>query len=333
MAPEEANRITFLVDDRLEFFRTVFNVAHEASLAEEDATPCETEYAKQVADHFAAHQDHPLIDYVRTNDDILVDFSTVGLMFTNLDGFVFDDRYADRITEFGLTKEELDSIRPLLTDFYETTGFAAFFQQSKPYYREALRIVNREATEAGLFRKVTDFYQSDEQGLALDVFVELTNNINNKAVDFYDHYNPRRKGIILANVCDVPSQPVPANTVLALDNDLRGRIYHETSHLFTDKLLSRYLGDLNQYQSLCADCGSIALKDEIDHLIVYPLQALLAMRLDQNREGHDYFTEECTDVRATVYRRLTDYRPENGEPFVLTYAACMELIKDAAAER
>ncbi len=113
-------------------------------------------------------------------------------------------------------------------------------------------------------------YQEDQSGIELKVFVELTNNANNRAVSFYESYNPAKRVYILGNFCELPDTSNDTNEILKLDNNVRGVLYHETSHLFITKLLNKHIGDLNQYKSICENCNTIQSMNKVDHMIVYP---------------------------------------------------------------
>ena len=183
-----------------------------------------------------------------------------------------------------------------------------------------------------VFSTLTNFYQSDVKGLEFTIIVELTNNANNKAVTFYDKYNPKKGAVIIANLCDDPDKPTEKNTLLTLDNNLRTRIYHEASHLFTDKLLEKNIGDLKQYKTLCENCNDLEIKDKIDHLIVIPIQELISYRQFGKKDGHDFFLNKCKDVRKDIYKTLSEYNPEKGIAFEDIYIKCINIIQKSAKE-
>ena len=326
------SKVIFKIDERTEFFRTIFNIAAQDVLPE-DFRPCQTEYLKDVNNHFLKFKTHPMIHWVYDDEEIGIDFSTIGLMFEDLETFEFDSRYSAELNSFGVTEKTLDSIRPLLIDFYKASDFESFFKSHQDYYKKAISNIEKEVSEATLFDKVMDFYQEYQCDLELIVFVELTNNANNKAVEFYDHYNPKKRAIILANICGNPSDASKSNDVLELDNDLRGILYHETSHLFTSKSLNKYIGELDQYNSICEDCSDVKIKDKIDHMIVSPLQALMMQRFDGNDKGSKFYMKECDDVRKEIFQRLNDYHPEDTVRFENVYSDCINLIKNSAKEK
>lgn len=326
------SKVVFKIDERTEFFRTIFNIAAQDVLPKE-IRPCQTEYLKRVNKHFLQFKNHPLIKWVYDDDNVKIDFSTIGLMYKDLEKFEFDTIYLKELKNYGINKKTLDSVRPLMIDFYKKSKFEKFFKSNESYYKKSLSKINEQVNNEKILNKVTAFYQSDIKGLELIVFIELTNNANNKAVRFYDHYNPKKRAVILANICDSPNKPTSDNEILELNNDIKSRLYHELSHLFTDKFLDKYIGNIKQYKSLCKDCNNIQLKDKIDHMIVFPLQATLSKRLDNYNEGNDFYLYKCKDVRKNIYIKLSEYKPHNGIPFEQIYAECINLIKQSASKK
>ncbi|MFD2909408.1 DUF4932 domain-containing protein [Flavobacterium ardleyense] len=328
----ETKKVVFQVDERIEFLRIVFNIAVE-DFIDHDMLPCATEYSKRVSQHFDPFKNHTLIKYVNELPNIAIDFPTIGLMFTDCKSFQFEKTYTNELSNFGISKNELDSLQPLLLDFYKTSDFENFFATNDIYYKKALEKIEKQVNEEKLFDYITDFYHSNEKDLQMIVFVELTNNANNKAISFFDNYNTKKRATILGNMCDIPEEPTSDNEILELDNTKRSILYHETSHLFTDKLLNKYIGAFSQYESLCEDCSEIQIKDKVDHLIVFPLQTLLSYRKYGKDDGHNFYLNECKDVRRDIYLKLSEYQPENKTPFEQTYAQCIELIKKAALKK
>ena len=327
----EKGNVVFRIDERTEFLRMIFNLAVEDDI-EEEYKPCRTTYYDRIQNQFSGYKNHPLIRYVRENEDLGADFSTLALIYEDWENFVFDDRYTQELDEYGVSRAAIDTMKPLLKDLYQKTNFRAFFEENRDYYRQSITGLAKQTADEALFDKVQDFYQSDQNDLQLIAFVELTNNINNKAVTFYNNYNPKERAIVLANFCDLPSESTVTNEVLELD-ERRHILYHEVSHLFTDELLDRYIGNLVQYQPICEDCNDTQIKDNVDHTIIGPLQALLSYRISNDERGHHFYLNECEDVRKDVYQRLKEYRPEAGAPFEEAYADRIRLIQQSAADR
>lgn len=321
-----SNRVSFKIDERIELLRIAFNLAVE-DVTSQNNLPCQTEYAKKTSDYFKSFKSHPLVSELYENDNVMFDFPTIGLMFDDLDDLNFNSKYYKELKSFRLSKTELDSLKPLIKDFYLKSDFKTFFNSNRGYYKKAISNLKNQVKSEAVFDSITKFYQSDQQDLELIVFVDLTNNVVNKAVSFYDNYNPSKRAIVLANLCNEIDKPNKTNKVLVLNNDVKRVLYHETSHLFTSKLLDKYVDDLNQYRSLCKDCNDIQLKDKIDHLIVIPLQAVLQKRLNNDNEGHDYFISRKEDIRKEIYLKLQDYNPNNSIPFEKIYKECIDLIK------
>ena len=42
---------------------------------------------------------------------------------------------------------------------------------------------------------------------------------------------------------------------------------------------------------------------------------------------------KCEDVRKEIYKRLSEYQPENKISFEKTYVECIDLIKTSAIEK
>lgn len=322
----EKSKVIFKIDEGTEFFRTIFNLAIQDQ-SPDDLKPCQTEYLEKVNEHFLPFKDHPLIRWIYDDENIGIDFSAIGLMYKDIETFEFDPAYSKELKTFGINKHTLDSVRPLMIDFYQKSQFGTFFKNNQTYYQQALSKIQQQVNDEELFDKVMAFYQSEEKGLEFVVFVELTNNANSKAILFYDRFNPKKRAMILANHCESYDQPDASNEILTLDSSKKGVLFHESSHLFTDRLLTENLGDLKQYEFICEDCSPEKMTDRIDHLIVYPLQGLLMKRFDNNDEGHEFFLNTCTDVRKEIYQKLMAYHPENEIPFEITYRECLDLIK------
>ena len=326
------NKVIFKIDERTEFFRTIFNLAVQDDLPS-DITPCKTEYLNRINTYFKPFKNHSLIKYIYDHETMGIDFPTVGLMYESLGNFKIDSMYRKEFPAYGMTIEEMDSIKPLLTDFYNKSDFKSFFNENRKYYEDATKNVQRAIDEENLFSTITEFYQSDENGLELHIIVELANNANNKAVPFYDNYNPKKRAVIVANLCDSSNEPTLQNTLLELDNSLRTRIYHESSHLFTDELLNKHIGNLDQYKSICEDCNETEIIDTVDHLIVNVLQELISYRKFGKDDGHNFYLNKCKDVRKEIYITLSNYKPKGEIQFEQIYIECMNLIKLAASEK
>lgn len=322
------NKVVFKIDERTEFFRTIFNIAVQDDLSE-DIRPCHTAYLKRVNAQFLPFKEHPIINWIYEDETIGIDFSAVGLMFNDLKQFEFNSIYNKELQSIGLSKETLDSITPFMIDFYQKSNFNKFFNDNKSYYAKALSKIQKQVSEEKIFDKVMHFYQQNGTGLELHVFVELTNNANNRATSFYDKYNSKKRAYILGNICEMPEKSNMGNEFLELNNDIRGILYHETSHLFTDKLLNKHIGDLAQYKVICSDCSDIQIMDKVDHMIVGPIQAIMMKKFDQNNAGNDFFLERCKDIRKEVYKRLFEYDPKGDIPFEKVYIDCINLIKNS----
>ncbi|CAL2095118.1 DUF4932 domain-containing protein [Tenacibaculum sp. 190524A02b] len=326
---ELENKVVFKIDERTEFFRTIFNIAVQEDLPE-DIRPCHTEYLKRVNSQFLKFKNHPIIHWIKKDENIGIDFSVTGLMYKDLKQFEFDTIYKKELKAVGLTIKTLDSIKPLLIDFYQKSEFNQFFNNNKDYYKKAISKIEKQVSKEKLFNKVMSFYQDNKKDLELKVFVELTNNAVNRAVPFYDSYNPKKRAYILGNICKTPKKPMLTNLFLELNNDRRGILYHETSHLFTDKLLKKHIGKLEQYKPICKECKDIDVIDKVDHMIVYPIQALMMKRFDGNNMGDNFFLNKCKDVRKEIYKRLVEYKPENDISFEKVYMDCIHLIRESA---
>lgn len=329
---EKINKVVFKVDERIELLRIAFNLAVQDYI-DEKMLPCNTEYSKRVNSHFKEFKNHQLIKYIDDLPNIIIDFPTIGLMFKDFETFEFDNNYSKELSGFKITKSEIDSLQPLLIDFSKKSNFKIFFENNKNYYRDAIKTIEKQVNEEKLFDDIVNFFQSKEKGLEMIVFVELTNGFNSKAVSFYDNYNPKKRATILANICETPDMTTSTNEILELDDNRRGILYHEISHLFTDKLLNKYIGELSQYETICEDCNEIKIKDNVDHLIVSPLQWLLQHRINGKDDGHNFFLNECDDIRKDIYAKLNEYQPEKGTSFEKIYSECISLIKQSASEK
>lgn len=326
---KQKNEVIFIVDERTEFFRTIFNLA-AADQIDEKMQPCETLYYKEIKEYFKPYLDHPLLTYLLNNDNVRIDFSALALMYKNFESFEFDIFYFKDLNHLGLSEKDLNELRPLLQDFYQRTNFKKFFLEHQDYYKNAITKLQAEAEKEQLFEQIESFYQSNRKGLRFIVFVELTNNANNKALSFYEHNNPDIRALVLTNLCDNIQNPTDKNTILTLDNDKRNILCHEISHIFTTNLLERYIGKLSDFKSICKDCNDEKIKDFIDHQIVYPLQAILVKKLNNDLSGEVYFETKCTDIRREVYKRLKQYDPKGNIPFETVYRECMEIIRKEA---
>lgn len=98
------SQVTFVIDERTEFFWTIFNLTIQDELPK-DLKPCQTDYLASVNAHFLFFKEHPLISWIYDVENIGVDFSTAGLLFKNLETFELDSVYANELEKFGLTEK------------------------------------------------------------------------------------------------------------------------------------------------------------------------------------------------------------------------------------
>ncbi|WP_306350071.1 DUF4932 domain-containing protein [Flavobacterium sp. '19STA2R22 D10 B1'] len=324
------NEIIFKVDERTEFFRTIYNLAVD-DVIDDKLKPCETEYYKSVKAYFNPYKNHPLMAYILNNDNIGVDFSVVGLMYKNFETFEFDSYYLDELKGMGISEQEIKEMKPLLLDFYKKSNFRKFFKSHQNYYLKAVENLKIEAEKEQLFESIEQFYQSQKEGLKFIIFVELTNNANNRALSFYEHNNPKTRALILTNLCTDINSPTETNKFLTLEGKRR-ILYHEISHIFTNELLNKYIGNISDYKSLCKECDEVKIRDYVDHAIVNPLQAILMKRLGNDTSGELYFLTECKDVRKDIYIRLALYNPKDIISFESVYKECIEILQKKSAE-
>ncbi|WP_024770954.1 hypothetical protein [Aquimarina macrocephali] len=62
---ENKNKVIFKIDERTEFFRTIFNIATQDVLSE-DIRPCNTQYLKRVNKHFLPYKNQSLTNFSKT---------------------------------------------------------------------------------------------------------------------------------------------------------------------------------------------------------------------------------------------------------------------------
>ena len=103
---ETESKVIFKIDERTEFFRTIFNIAAQ-DIIPENIRPCQTEYLKRVNKQFLKHKNHPLINWVYEDENIGIDFSTIGLMFKNLQTFEFDSTYSKELKKLWIKRSNI----------------------------------------------------------------------------------------------------------------------------------------------------------------------------------------------------------------------------------
>lgn len=324
------NKITFEVNEGTEFLLTAFNLAIGDEVPE-DYKPCETSYTKSLNAYFLPHKEHPFIKYIYDNVNSGTDFASIGLIITNFETMELSSNIDKELIRQNTYTDDIDNFRTLATEFYTETKFNLFFESHKRYYVNSISNIEKQLDSEHLLESIQEFYQDDRIGLELKVFVELTNNNENQAVDFYDNYNPNIRAITLGNFCDSSTESTAKNEQLDL-KDYQGVLCHELSHLYTTGIfLDKYIGNVEDFRALFDDdLTTTQIKDRVDHIIIRPLQALLTKKIFNDLTGSDFYKKQSNTIEKDVYQLFSRYEPNATKRFEYYYKEALELIRNSA---
>ncbi|MDE5422559.1 DUF4932 domain-containing protein [Ancylomarina sp. DW003] len=330
---EESRKISFEIHQGTEFLITAFNLAVEEEISDE-YKPCETAYTKRIAEHFEPFKKHPFIKYIYDEVYSGTDFASVGLLITDFETMTLNPNIETDLIKSKIYSDDIEKFKKLALSFYKESKFKSFFNQNKAYYNTATAHIQKQVEKDSLFNQIKDYYQDSRAGLEFKAFVELTNNNESQAVDFYDNYNPNVRAITLGNFCELSTKSTPQNEILDL-NSYQTILCHEISHLYTTSVfLDKYIGNINDFKPLFDKKISEAqLKDQVDHYIIFPLQGIFMKKLYNNMEMDDIFRNKVKDVRRDIYLHLSKYDPKGTMSFEKYYKECIELIRDSAKEK
>ncbi|WP_081802099.1 DUF4932 domain-containing protein [Aquimarina atlantica] len=322
------NKITFEVNEGTEFLLTAFNLAVEKEMSDE-YKPCETSYVKRLNDYFAEYKEHPFLKYIFDEVNSGTDFSSVGLVITNLETMELNSDIDIELIKRKIYTNDINNFRKLAADFYRVTKFNSFFKSNKEYYATSNSKIKRQVEAENLLGKIQEFYQDDRDGLEFKVFVELTNNSESQAVDFYDNYNPNIRAITLGNFCDLSSESKPQNEVLDIEN-YQGVFCHEISHLYTTSIfLDKYIGDVEDFRVLFDDkLTKLQIKDRVDHMIIRPLQAVLTKRIFNDLAGSNFYKKQPNSIEKNIYLLFSEYKPNGNKTFESYYKEAIKIIRN-----
>ena len=235
--------------------------------------------------------------------------------------------------EYRIYSDDINKFRELATSFYKESKFQFFFNQNKDYYHRAIARIQEQITEDDLFNKIKRYYQDKRTGLEFKVFVELTNNSESQAVEFYDNYNPNVRAITLGNFCELSTKSTLQNEVLDLE-DYKVILCHEISHLYTSSVfLDKYIGNINDFKPLFdKELSDAQLKDKIDHYIIFPLQGILIKEIYDIMDLDNIFRNRVKDVRKEIYLHLSKYDFQADVSFEKYYRESIELMRSKAKE-
>lgn len=325
-----SNKITFEVNEGTEFLVTAFNLAVEEETSDE-YKPCETPYVKRLNTYFSAFKEHPFLEYIFDEVNSGTDFSSIGLIITNFETMELDSNIDIELIKRKIYTDNISHFRKLAAAFYKEAKFNSFFESNKEYYAKSTSNIKKQVEAVNFLEKVQEYYQDNRSGLELRVFVELTNNNESQAIDFYDNYNPAIRAITLGNFCDLSSESTPRNEKLDLD-DYQGVLCHEISHLYTTGIfLDKYIGNIEDFSGLFDDdLTKSQIKDQVDHLIIRPLQAILTKIIFNNLEGSNYYKKQSNSIEKDIYLLFSEYDPNGNKTFESYYKEAVELIRNEA---
>ena len=329
----DPNKITFEVNEGTEFLLTAFNLAVEEETSEE-YKPCETPYVKRLNEYFSAFKEHPFLEYIFDEVNSGTDFSSIGLLITNFETTEFNPNMDIELIKSKIYTDDVDHFRKLAADFYKESNFNSFFESNKEYYAKSTSNIKKQVEVDSLLEKIQGFYQDNRSGLELKVFVELTNNNESQAIDFYDNYNPTIRAITLGNFCDLSSESTLRNEILDLE-DYQGVLCHEISHLYTTSIfLDKYIGNIEDFSGLFDDgLTKLQIKDQVDHIMIRPLQAILAKRIFNNLEGSSFYEKQSNSLEKDTYLLFSEYDPNGNKAFESYYKEAIELIRNKAGRK
>lgn len=329
-SPRVENKITFEVNEATEFLITAFNLAVEEETPDE-YMPCETDYVKRLNTYFANFKTHPFLDFIYDNVNSGTDFSSVGLLITNLNTMEFNSEINTEFLKQKLYTDDLSNFRKLAADYYKVTNFNSFYNSNTNNYINAVSKLKNQVETENLTQKIQDYYNDNRMGLEFKIFVALTNNNESKAIDFYDNYNPNVRALILGNFCDTGSESTDKNEILELE-DYQGILCHEISHLYTTSVyLDKYIGNIEDFRNLFDDdLTDSQIKDNVDHMLIRPLQSILTKRIFNDLAGNNYYSNQPNTIEKDIYLLFSGYDPSDSVPFENYYKKAIELIRAKA---
>lgn len=284
--------------------------------------------------YFSAYKEHPFLEYIFDEVNSGTDFSSIGLIITNFETMELNSNTDIELIKRKIYTDDINNFRKLAADFYKESKFNSFFESNKEYYAQSTSSIEKQVEAENLLEKIQEFYQDDRSGLELKVFVELTNNNESQAIDFYDNYNPTIWAITLGNFCDLSSESTPRNEILDLE-DYQGVLCHEISHLYTTSIfLDKNIGNIEDFSGLFEEAlTKPQIKDQVDHIIIRPLQAILAKRVFKNLEGSNFYKKQTNSIEKDVYLLFSEYDPNGSKTFERYYKEAVELIRNKASRK
>jgi len=280
-------------------------------------------------EHFSASKEHPFLKYIFDKVNSGTDFSSIGLIITDLETMELNSNIDIELIKNRIYTDDIVHFRELASDFYNKSKFHSFFEKNKEYYVKSTSNIKKQVKTENLLDKIQEFYQDNRSNLELKVFVELTNNNESQAIDFYDNYNPNIRAITLGNFCDLSSESTPQNETLDLKS-YQGVLCHEISHLYTSSVfLDKYIGNIEYFKGLFDDhLTKPQIKDEVDHIIIRPLQAILTKRIFNDLIGSNFYKKQSNSVEKDIYTLFSTYNPNGNKTFERYYQKAMELIRN-----
>ena len=69
-----------------------------------------------------------------------------GVLITNIETGIseeveFDKAYSKELKYYNITEQTIDSLRPLMKDFYQKSEFGKFFKDNEEYYKKAITVI------------------------------------------------------------------------------------------------------------------------------------------------------------------------------------------------
>lgn len=309
----DGNTISVSIDDRVELFRVAYFLALEDSI-DVDVRPCKTDFYKSNFEPYKKYRNHPLVQKIGNGDVWNADLPALALCLDenlqpkeNLNIKYLSEQY-------GWYGEHLDSLSMLLIDFKKTIDFKNNYNVEFTSFIDSLKS-NR------ITQKLDAFYRTDKK-TNLNILFDPLNRITSKAVTFAN--NPKNeRTFIIDYLCDEPNDTYNPLT-LRWNDDYRRTVIHENSHIYTDRLFSKYYD--KELDSLTRQEKFKDNYNDIDEIIVRGITAKILELNYGKKVGEDEINHQPKNSRI-VYDYLDTYLNDDKMVFEQAYKEIIKLLK------
>ncbi|MCL7763409.1 hypothetical protein MPF19_08295 [Polaribacter sp. Z014] len=307
------NSISILIDDRVELLRVAYFLSLEDSI-DVNLRPCKTGFYKTNFEPYKKYTNHPLVQKIGNGDEWNADLPSIALCLDeNLKPN--DNLNTKELSEqFGWYGKNIDSLSKLLIDFKKTIAFKNDYNVNFKPFTDSIK--SNRITE-----KLNKFYRTKKK-TSLKILFDPLNRITNKAITFTN--NPENERLFLITyLCDEPNDSIKV-LKLKWNDDYRRIVIHENSHIYTDKLFSKYYD--KELDSLVKQDKFKEKYKDIDEIIVCGITAKILELNYGQKVGEDEINHQPKNSRI-VYEHLDKYVNNNKMEFEQIYKEIIEQLK------